>query len=588
MGNKIFIHITRMTMHLFNSAYLLLYIALMGSAHASNQVKAHNSGIIRNINIENIQSRSLLLLLSNYNETNLIIGSEFKNRRINVKYDSIEINVLIEKIIRGQGLSFRRVDDILLVASECRLNTPPGKFDARLYDKKMSLNYMSVSVGALISAFETVTNHSINTSTINTKTPVTISSRERSTAKFIDIIATVQGLTILNNTDNTVEITENPRASKCPKPDSYEQALKNDLYSSSYELDCPDNLLAPDRPCDPLEHFELEDITVPGFINELSLNSYTAVLQAKDNQVYLTNAGDYIGRNEGEIIDIDNNKSTVDIIEIVPDYFIGYIEHQATLNMGIRYEDPRDKIIRLHTAPVKETQTQKEFLHAARKNNLKKMKTLISNADINASYKIEGSNALHFAVVNEYYEMAEWLISNGANVNNLVRKPRMSALIIASITGSTGMVNLLINAGADIQLIDAKNHTPIWWASTSGHAEIVKQLLNSGANPEKYNYRGLNSLTEAAGHGYKEIISIFLNAGYDINYRDRNGHTMLSMAVLSGHKSITKMLIESGADKSLKYKRYGSILDIATSRKHTEIADYLMSKNVPRLGKKSE
>jgi len=566
------------------SVGLLIYVIIFGDVYASNKAYNNDSNIIKNINLKNIQSRSLLLLLSNYNKTNIIIGSEFRNKRIDVKYESISINDLIEQIIRKQGLSFRRHNDTLLVASECRLSNPPKTYSHHRYRKDVSVNYMNVSVDAIIHAFASNTNQSIDTSEINGNYPLTLRVKNKSVAEIIQNIAVVQGLALLNNTDNTVKYIDNALINKkCIKQLTHDEALVTNVFKQSSEQDCPAELGG--RPCEPLERVELEDITVLGYMEYVNDTSRFAVIESLDNVVHYVQVGNYIGRHEGQIIKISPTGQT-QLIEIVSDNLGGFMEHYVELDVGIQYEDPRSKIVRIHKAPINDTEIQKQFLLAAKNNDLDKLKYLLhKGASINASHKADSANALRYAVANEHYEMTKWLISKDANVNALVKSFQMPALIIASMAGSEGMIDLLIHAGADIELADKNGYTPIYWATAKGNTNAVKQLLNKGADPSKYNNIGLSALTNSAVQGKMDIIKLFLNAGYNIDSRDRNGLTMLYGAVYKGNKSVVEMLIKLGADKSLIYGKDGTILDIAISKKNMDIAEYLRSMGAHRVNK---
>jgi ankyrin repeat protein len=51
------------------------------------------------------------------------------------------------------------------------------------------------------------------------------------------------------------------------------------------------------------------------------------------------------------------------------------------------------------------------------------------------------------------------------------------------------MVRLLIGAGANVDLCDRKQNTPLHWASQKGSVEIVEILLKAHANPNCINHQ---------------------------------------------------------------------------------------------------
>ena len=57
-----------------------------------------------------------------------------------------------------------------------------------------------------------------------------------------------------------------------------------------------------------------------------------------------------------------------------------------------------------------------------------------------------------------------------------------TALMMASMKGHGGIVEALLQAGADIDKADINGNTPLICASQDGHDGIVEALLQAGAN----------------------------------------------------------------------------------------------------------
>lgn len=58
---------------------------------------------------------------------------------------------------------------------------------------------------------------------------------------------------------------------------------------------------------------------------------------------------------------------------------------------------------------------------------------------------------------------------------------RKTALHFACENGSDNIVNLLIAKGADVNVPDEDNISPLYIASSKGHINLVRTLLNNGA-----------------------------------------------------------------------------------------------------------
>lgn len=102
----------------------------------------------------------------------------------------------------------------------------------------------------------------------------------------------------------------------------------------------------------------------------------------------------------------------------------------------------------------------------------------------------EGESCLMSACAAKEVEMAAKLIAKGADVNNPVRlqatstvfKIAVTPLLFACSTGSTELVQLLIDNGAEIYNKIENYGTPLQVAAVHGHWPIVQLLLQSGAS----------------------------------------------------------------------------------------------------------
>ena len=94
-----------------------------------------------------------------------------------------------------------------------------------------------------------------------------------------------------------------------------------------------------------------------------------------------------------------------------------------------------------------------------------------------------------------------------------------TALQIAAASGNVELAALLLDAGADPNLIsgsDANNGrckgTALFWAAHQGHVEMVKFLLDHGADPKVHNKQRATALKWADIHGHFEVVIILAEA----------------------------------------------------------------------------
>jgi hypothetical protein len=125
------------------------------------------------------------------------------------------------------------------------------------------------------------------------------------------------------------------------------------------------------------------------------------------------------------------------------------------------------------------------------------IKVLMANgADLHASRVYEGT-PLHDAVQRGLFNMAELLISLGADVNSKEEDQRRTPLHRAVAGGQIRMVNFLLSKGADVNAVadfkpyacDARIYpdvglTPLDIAVRGGYVEIAQSLIDAGAGGE--------------------------------------------------------------------------------------------------------
>lgn len=107
----------------------------------------------------------------------------------------------------------------------------------------------------------------------------------------------------------------------------------------------------------------------------------------------------------------------------------------------------------------------------------------IGKADINveASAIHKRTTALHIAAANGYYDLAEYLISNNADVNSKTSQ-NITPLHKAVARNHQDVVTLLLTKGADINALDTIYRTPLHYAAFYNRLEIASILLLGGAD----------------------------------------------------------------------------------------------------------
>ena len=149
-------------------------------------------------------------------------------------------------------------------------------------------------------------------------------------------------------------------------------------------------------------------------------------------------------------------------------------------------------------------------------------------------------------------------------------------LLTASQRGNYWGVLDLLDGGADIDSDEkSRNHfresssisneTPIHLACYGNHVEIVQLLAEAGANVNIPNNYQQTPLRTASVKGFNSIISILKHHGADVNSVDKWNITPLFMAVRGGHVETVELLLSLGADKTIANLYGKTPIDEATS-----------------------
>ena len=145
------------------------------------------------------------------------------------------------------------------------------------------------------------------------------------------------------------------------------------------------------------------------------------------------------------------------------------------------------------------------------------------------------------------------------------------ALDPACSAGKLDTVKLLLDHGADVNLLGPFGHTALVGPASNGHLEVVIFLLDRGVD---VNCNQGRALAMAAGYGYLEVVKVLLDRGADIN-PSRN--SPLVDAACEGKLEIVDFLLKQGADVNLRGGGYlGTALAAAAYHCHPEIVTLLL------------
>lgn len=126
---------------------------------------------------------------------------------------------------------------------------------------------------------------------------------------------------------------------------------------------------------------------------------------------------------------------------------------------------------------------------------------------------------------------------------------RAPPLVRAVARGTTEIVDLLLNNGANVDSRSDKNNTtPLMCAASHNRPDCAKLLLDKGANPNLQDNRGNTALWYAVFSSGTKIVEMLILHNANPNLAGPSNNTALIFAVLTKNIEVAKILIENGAD----------------------------------------
>lgn len=169
------------------------------------------------------------------------------------------------------------------------------------------------------------------------------------------------------------------------------------------------------------------------------------------------------------------------------------------------------------------------------------------------------------------------LLDKGANIN-VVDGNTWTPLHTAVINDQEATMKLLLDKGANTEVASDEGTTPLHYAVEHYDGVAVKLLLDEGANIEAADNRGKRPLHYTAAYGSEAIVKLLLDKGADVEAADNDGWRPLHVAydnaemwpekrpwdgIHSEKYAIVKMLIDKGANIDATDHRGRTPLDIA-------------------------
>jgi ankyrin repeat protein len=197
--------------------------------------------------------------------------------------------------------------------------------------------------------------------------------------------------------------------------------------------------------------------------------------------------------------------------------------------------------------------------------------------DVNAKVDYHGHSLMHLAATKGYVPLLKLLHQANASLD-IKDDVGWTPMMIASHSGHLPCVQFLVEQGAKIEYTyNRLNHSSLRIAVINSHVEVVSYLLNAGANVDVVNWKGRTLLTEISSSKKCQatVMRLLLDHGANIDAQDNHGWTALITAMLAENTDAVKLLLENDANTMIRDNENQTALDIATHQNFIEIANLI-------------
>ncbi|XP_039311408.1 histone-lysine N-methyltransferase EHMT1 isoform X2 [Solenopsis invicta] len=158
---------------------------------------------------------------------------------------------------------------------------------------------------------------------------------------------------------------------------------------------------------------------------------------------------------------------------------------------------------------------------------------------------------LHIAADKGHLSCVHVLVQAGAQVDVMDRN-QLTPLMLAAIKGDAAVVKYLVRTGADVTLKGEDGMTALHMAAKSGHLEVCKIILTECKVPRTLvdcvDDGGWTSLIWACEFCHADVARYLLDKKCDPLIRDAEQNIALHWSAFSGSSEITEMLLNEGCD----------------------------------------
>jgi len=182
----------------------------------------------------------------------------------------------------------------------------------------------------------------------------------------------------------------------------------------------------------------------------------------------------------------------------------------------------------------------------AKRENRHDIVLYLLNKDALIEKRSEQDEIMAYAALNNYHDIAGNLIQRQISVNRRF-SDGLFPLWYAVRNGNAKMIEMFLNAGADLEAKNKDGETVLLYACSKREEHVVITLINKGANFAITDKQKSTPLMIVAGRGFEKAVQLLISKKADINAKDDKGRTAVTRAQYTGNYHIVDMLKRAGA-----------------------------------------
>ncbi|KUI62492.1 Serine/threonine-protein phosphatase 6 regulatory ankyrin repeat subunit B [Cytospora mali] len=228
---------------------------------------------------------------------------------------------------------------------------------------------------------------------------------------------------------------------------------------------------------------------------------------------------------------------------------------------------------------LKDYQGKNAWQRAMEKGHTAIINNLLDEVEVPIGDRKDINKALLSASRTGWTELVEVLLKKKADTT-FQNEKGWTALHLAAMNGHQEVVTRLLDTNSTSVIKDTKGGTALLHAAEHGFGSIVSLLLDKGeAKDDLSGWKGPEALLLAAEKGYTNIVELLLNNNVNLNFVNSVNQTAMALAAANGYKAIVKLLLERKADSTIKDNHDRTALHHAAWGGYEDVVKILLKHN---------